>query len=150
MDNIVKVCRHYNVNVIMGDAGGGALANNYLQSAFGLSARQVQYKGTTSSASGKPSFYWNKGDRYIADRTAMIDHFLAFVKNGGVSFANRLQMAEVFRHVLSVYEDTMPATGNKIWRRTAGTPDDALHAMIYGWMAANLVTQNPAFMSEVQ
>jgi hypothetical protein len=57
-------------------------------------------------------------------------------------------MKECFRQVLSVYEDLSPKQ-HKIWRRTAGTPDDALHAMVFGWMAANLVMQNPLFTSEI-
>lgn len=148
VDDIITKCRHYQVDLIIGDAGGGALANDYLTAAFGQKARQVQYKATQGSGSTKPSFYWNKLDRFMAERTTMIDHFLVFVKNGGVRFANVKQMAEAFRHVLSIYEDVSPS-GQKIWRRTAGTPDDALHAMVFGWMAANLVMQNPMFTKEV-
>jgi hypothetical protein len=150
VDDIITKCRHFGVHLIMGDAGGGALANDYLQSVFGHQARQVQYKGMTTGAGGgqKGAFYWNKQDRYMAERTNMIDHFLMYVKNGGVKFATSQQMADVFRHVLGIYEDTSPS-GQKVWRRTAGTPDDALHAMIYGWMAAALLMQHPLFMEEV-
>lgn len=149
--DIITKCQHYGVDLILGDAGGGALANDHLRAAFGAHrARQVQYRASASGSGGggKPSFYWNKGDRYMADRTAMIDHFLIYVKNGGASFANAKQMAEPFRHVLSVYEDLSPS-GQKIWRRTAGTPDDCLHAMVYGWIAANLLVQNPMFTKEI-
>ena len=146
--DIITKCRHYNVNLVLGDAGGGALANNHLMVALGRAANQVQYAQVASSTSGKPSFYWNKQDRFIAERTTMIDHFLIYVKNGGVRFATPAQMAEVFRHMLSVYEDVSPK-GQKIWRRTAGTPDDGLHAQVFGWMAANLVMGNPLFTQEI-
>lgn len=148
VQDIITKCRHYDVNLVLGDAGGGALANNYLMTALGGAAQQVQYAATVSGTGGRPSFYWNKLDRYIAERTTMIDHFLIYVKNGGARFATPKHMEEVFRHVLSVYEDMSPR-GQKIWRRTAGTPDDGLHAMIYGWMAANLVMNNPLFTTEI-
>jgi len=146
--DIITKCRHYDVNLILGDAGGGALANDYLKAALGNHAQQVQYAATQGSNAGRPQFYWNKLDRYIAERTSMIDHFLIYVKNGGVRFPKEEQMKECFRQVLSVYEDLSPKQ-QKVWRRTAGTPDDALHAMVFGWMAANLVMQNPLFTSEI-
>jgi hypothetical protein len=57
-------------------------------------------------------------------------------------------MEEAFRHVLSVYEDASN-NGQKIWKRTAGEPDDALHAQVFGWIAANVVIGNPMFTKEV-
>ena len=149
ISDIMTKCAHYGVNLICSDAGGGALAHDHLRSAFGPKARQVQYRSSVSSSSGKPPFYWNKLDRYMADKTNMIDHFLIYVKNGGVTYANSKQMSEVFRHMLSVYEDEAPSTGQKIWRRTPGEPDDALHAQVFAWIAANLLVQNPMFTQEV-
>lgn len=149
VDDIITKCQHFHVDLIIGDAGGGALANDHLIAALsGQRARQVQYRATTGSGSARPAFYWNKLDRYMAERTTMIDHFLVYVKNGGVRFANPKQMAEVFRHMLGVYEDVSP-NGQKIWRRTSGTPDDALHAQVFGWIAANLLMQNPMFTKEI-
>ena len=150
IDDIIRKCPHYQVDLVIGDAGGGALANDYLRGALGERARQVQYKGGAGSAATatKPPFYWNKRDRYIAERTNMLDHFLVYVKNGGARFANAKQMAAPFEHVLSVYEEET-SSGNRVWKRTAGMPDDALHAMVYGWMAANLIMQNPLFTAEI-
>lgn len=147
--HIIKACAHYQVNMVLGDAGGGALANNHLQQAFGTArARQVQYRAMASSAAGRPSFYWNKNDRYMAEKTTMIDHFLIYVKNGGVRYPISSQMSETFRHMLSVYEDMSP-NGQKIWKRTPGEPDDALHAQVFGWIAANVVLGNAMFTQEI-
>lgn len=146
--DIVRKCSQYRVDLILGDAGGGALANDYMRSAFGAKARQVQYRSVSSSSSGRPPFYWNKLDRYMAERTTMIDHYLVYVKNGGARFANFAQMEESFKHVLSVYEEESQ-TGQKVWRRTAGEPDDALHAQVFGWIAANVLIGNGAFTKEV-
>jgi hypothetical protein len=148
IDDIIMRCNHFNVDLVFGDAGGGALANDYLRTALGGRARQVQYRAVMSSSSGKPQFYWNKQDRYMAERTTMIDHFLVFVKNGGARYACLPQMEEAFRHMLSVYEDASN-NGQKIWKRTAGEPDDALHAQVFGWIAANVVIGNPMFTKEI-
>lgn len=148
VEDIITKCRHYNVNLVLGDAGGGALANDHLRVALGNSAQQVQYQQVGSNTSGRPPFYWNTLDRYMAERTTLIDHFLIYVKNGGARFANPKQMDDVFRHMLGIYEDLSPK-GQKIWRRTAGTPDDALHAQVFGWMAANLLVGNPMFTQEL-
>jgi hypothetical protein len=148
LEDIMTKCKHFNVGLICSDAGGGALAHSYMQLAFGTRARQVQYRQAVTGSGNKPHFYWNKNDRYMADKTNMLDHFLVYVKNGGVSYANTKQMDEVFRHMLSVYEDVSPS-GQKIWRPTAGEPDDALHAQVFGWIAANLLVMNPMFTREV-
>lgn len=148
--DIITKCSHYSVDLIFGDAGGGALANNHLQAVFGpMKARQVQYRNVASSASGRPDFYWNKKDRYLAEKTTMIDHFLIYVKNGGVKYPASSQMGDAFRQMLSVYEDQSPNNGQRVWRRTAGEPDDALHAQVFGWIAANVALGNPMFTQEI-
>lgn len=149
VEEIMTRCRHFGVDLIIGDAGGGALANNYLQAAFGHKATQLQYKSSQGSgASSRGPVFWNKQDRYVGERTTLIDHYLAFVKNGGVRFAARAQMGEAFDHMLSVYE-METRTGMKIWNRTPGEPDDALHAQLFGWVAANMLTGNPLYLREV-
>lgn len=150
LEEIITKCVQFGVHLVIGDAGGGALANNHMSAALGVTrARQMQYRSMSGQSAGKPPFYWNKLDRYMAEKTTMIDHFLVYVKNGGVTYPVATQMDEVFRHMLSLYEDVSPGTGQKIWRRTAGEPDDALHAQVFGWVAANILVGNPLFTVEV-
>jgi len=149
IEDIITKLTHFNVDLVIGDAGGGALANDYLQEALGRNkARQVQYRQTANASAGRPPFYWNKLDRYMAEKTTMIDHFFVYVKNGGVRYANVPQMSEAFSHMLSVYED-QSNNGQKIWKRTTGEPDDALHAQVFGWIAANVIVGNGMFTEEI-
>jgi len=146
VEHIVDMCTRYNVSLIIGDAGAGALANANLREQLGSHrAMQVQYKGGTSGSSGagRP-FYWNKIDRFLAERTTMIDHFFMFVKRAGVIYPNVRQMQIPIRDMLNEYEEETKH-GRKVWRHAPTQPDDSLHAQIFGWMAAKFATMDPTF-----
>ena len=138
----------FGVHLVLGDAGGGALANSYLTTALGSRAHQVQYEQTIGKQTKKPALYYNGRDRYMAARTKMIDHFFAQLKNGCMRFGNAEQMEPVFDDMLSLYEDESK-TGQRVWRKAAGTPDDALHAQVFGWIAGNIVLGNLTFADDV-
>lgn len=150
VDDILRLCQLFGVQLVLGDAGGGALANSYLQAGLGPRAQQVQYEKGESKQNGKPPLYWNKQDRYMASRTMMIDHYFAQLKNGRVRLGHAAQMKndEVFSDMLSLYEETTK-TGYRVWRKAAGTPDDLVHAQVFGWIAANIVMGNVTFAAEV-
>jgi hypothetical protein len=146
VDHIIEVCDRYNVKLIVGDAGEGALPNANLRERLGAHrALQAQYKGSMSGGGTiiRP-FYWNKIDRYIADRTMMIDNFFMFVKRNGVIYPNVKQMQMPIKDMLNEYEE-VTNTGRKVWRHAPSQPDDCLHAQIFGWMASKLVTMDPMF-----
>lgn len=147
VDHICEICERYNVTLIIGDAGEGALANSNLRERLGPNrAMQVQYRGTSSgggTGAGKP-FYWNKIDRFLAERTTMIDHYFMYVKRGGVIYPNVRQMQEPIRDMLNEYEE-VTKMGRKVWRHAPSQPDDSLHAQIFGWMAAKFVMMDPMF-----
>jgi hypothetical protein len=146
VDHIVDMCERYGVQLIMGDAGEGALANSNLRERLGPHrAQQVQYRGTSSTGGsvGRP-FYWNKIDRFLADRTTMIDHFFMYVKREGVIYPCLRQMQVPIKDMLNEYEE-VTRNGRKVWRHAPTQPDDCLHAQIFGWMAAKFSTMDPAF-----
>lgn len=150
VEDILRICSLFEVQLVLGDAGGGALANSYLQAGLGIRAQQVQYEKSDLSKNGKPPLYWNKMDRYMAARTAMIDHYFAQLKNGRIKLAHPEQMENdaVFSDMLALYEETTK-TGYRVWRKAAGVPDDLLHAQVFGWIAANIVMGNVDFTSHV-
>lgn len=146
VDHIVDVCHRYNVSLIIGDAGEGALANSNLRERLGAHrAMQVQYRGGVggTAGAGRP-FYWNKIDRFLAERTTMIDHYFMFVKREGVIFPSLRQMQVPISDMLNEYEE-VTSTGRKVWRHATSQPDDCLHAQIFGWMAAKFATMDPVF-----
>jgi hypothetical protein len=146
VDHICDISQRFNVSLIIGDAGEGALANSNLRERLGPHrAMQVQYRGTasSSSASGRP-FYWNKVDRFLAERTTMIDHFFMYVKRQGVIYPNVRSMQLPIKDMLNEYEE-VTKQGRKVWRHAPSQPDDCLHAQIFGWMAAKFMQMDPMF-----
>ena len=146
VDHICDMCERYNVQLAIGDAGAGALANSNVRERLGPQRMlQLQYKGSSSgnSTASRPIF-WNKIDRFIADRTFLIDNFLLYVKRGGVVFPNVKQMQPAIKDMLAVYEEETQQ-GKKVWRHGITEPDDALHAMIFGFAAAKFLTADPVF-----
>lgn len=143
VDHIVEMCNRHQVKLIMGDAGEGALANANLRERLGPHrALQVQYSGAQATTAAP--FRWNKRDRFMADRTTMIDHYMMFLKRQGVIFPNVKQMYQALQDILNEYEE-VTNTGRKVWRHAPSQPDDALHAQIFGWMAAKHATMDPMF-----
>jgi hypothetical protein len=145
VDHIVDMCDRYNVQLVLGDAGEGALANSNLRERLGNHrAMQVQYRGVANASASTRPFYWNKIDRFLADRTTMIDHFFMFVKRQGVIYPNIRQMQVPIKDMLNEYEE-VTNTGRKVWRHAPTQPDDCLHAQIFGWMAAKFLSMDPVF-----
>jgi len=145
VDHIVEICNRYNVSIIMGDAGGGALANANLRERLGQHrAHQCQYRGGVTGGSGTNArpIFWNKIDRWMVDRTTMIDHYMMFLKREGVIFPSIKQMTTPIKDILALYEE-VSNTGRKVWRHAASNPDDACHAQIYAWLASKLLAADP-------
>jgi hypothetical protein len=147
IDHIVDICNRFNVSLIIGDAGEGALANSNLRERLGPHrAMQVQYRGTASGGGGGNSrpFYWNRTDRFMAERTTMIDHYFMYLKRRGVIFPNIRSMQIPIKDLLNEYEE-VTLQGRKVWRHAPSQPDDCLHGQIFGWMAAKFMSMDPMF-----
>jgi hypothetical protein len=134
--DIIEICNLYKVKLVAGDAGGGAVANAMLAEGLGTHrVLQVQY-GSTSKFMA-----WNGMDRYITDRTAAIDTMMLDYKRGGVIFATLPQMDQVFKDILSEFEETTQnGKGKRQWNHFPAVPDDCLHAQIFGRMAMHVAT----------
>ena len=101
---------------------------------------QLQY-----GSNAKP-LKWNGVDRYLADRTTLIDCFFLDVKQGRVQFLAEPEMKEAFEDFLALYEETMPS-GKKVWRHSPNAPDDCLHAAVFSWAACKILTHDLKFYS---
>jgi hypothetical protein len=140
VEELARVFKLYSVQLVIGDAGEGALANAQLKKFLGDSkVFQVQY-GSSAQAPLK----WNGRDRYMADRTTMIDNFLMFVKRGGTTYPRAEQSRAAFEDMLNVYEE-VTQQGKKLWRHAPSQPDDALHAQIFAWIGAKILTHDLEF-----
>lgn len=137
--DIVDVCTRFKVQLVVGDAGEGALPNSVLRESLGAHrVTQVQYAGQA-----KP-LVWNGADRYLADRTTMIDNFMLMLKRKSVVYGPLMRMQTAINDVLNVFEE-VTTTGKKVWRHSPQLPDDCLHAQIFGWIAWKILSGDTKF-----
>lgn len=139
VEDIVQHCSAYNVGMIVGDAGEGALPNSTMKSRFGQHrVSMVQYGANPVPCK------WNGLDRYLCDRTTLIDNYLMLLKRKGAQYPPYEQMKEPIKDILNVYEE-VTTSGRKVWRHSPSLPDDALHAQIFGWFAFKLMMTDLKF-----
>ena len=139
VEDIAAQIAKYRVGLVVGDAGEGALANSLLRKELlGTPVFQAQY-GSSSTP-----IKWNGVDRYMVDKTTLIDNFMMKIKKGGVSYFIRPEMDLAFKDMLSLYEE-VTVSGKKIWTHSPANPDDAFHAQVFAWIAAKVVTKNLEF-----
>jgi len=139
IEEIIKYLRMFGVEMVYGDAGEGHVANNMIQEALGPGRLyQCQY------GFHKKPITWNAHDRYLLDRTSVIDcFFLQRVLKKRVLFASKQQMSAAFDDFLTEYEEvTSDGTSRRVWRHAPSEPDDALHAAIFGWLAMMSLTSD--------
>ena len=129
VEEIADICDKYQVSFVIGDAGEGALANDLLRTRLGLQrVHQIQYGAYTKA------LVWNGHDRYLADRTTLIDNFFMELKQKRMEFGPYDQMKPAIEDMLNEYEEVTQA-GKKVWRHSPQKPDDCLHAGLFGWVA---------------
>lgn len=139
VSNIAKTFSSLRVSLVIGDAGEGALANSLLMKELhGIPVFQLQY------GSNPKALHWNGVDRYLADRTTLIDCFFYDVKQGKIEFLPEKQMGPAFDDILAVYEEVTPS-GKKVWRHSPSVPDDCLHAAVFSWVACKVLTHDLTF-----
>jgi hypothetical protein len=132
-------CRLYDVMLAVGDAGEGHLANNLLKNELGEHrVYQVQY------GAQKKALVWNGVDKYLGDRTVLLDNYFMALKNQHIVFANPEQMHVAIEDILSEYEEITIA-GRKVWRHSPQKPDDCLHAGLFGWLAYKIISNSLDF-----
>ena len=135
VEDIVKVCLDFNVQLVAGDAGEGALANALLRDKLGThKVIQVQH-----GAHPRP-IQWNGKDRFLLDRTMVIDNYMMDLKLRRMVFPRLSQSKLAIDHILAEYEESLTSTSQerKVWRHAPNIPDDALQAGLYGWVAFNV------------
>lgn len=139
VEDIARICMSYNVAMVIGDAGEGALPNATLRARLGAHrVTMVQY-----GALAQP-IKWNGLDRYLADRTTLIDNYLMFLKRGAAVYPPPDESREAIKDILNIYEE-VTTSGKKVWRHSPQLPDDCLHAQLFGWFAHKIVMNDLKF-----
>lgn len=141
-EEIIQTCKQYGVHFIVGDAGEGALANDLLRKGLGMHiVTQIQY-GSQAHA-----LKFNDVDRYLGDRTTLIDNYFMLLKNQRVEFGPLKEMKVAMEDILNEYEE-VTHTGKKVWRHSPQKPDDCLHAGLFGWIAWKILNHDLRFWQE--
>jgi hypothetical protein len=139
IDEIAIVCDAFKVQMVVGDAGEGHTANDLLRKKLGYSrVQQLQYGASPHAIK------WNGVDRYLTDKTTLIDNYFLMLKRQGAIFATVREMEMANTEILNEYEDITPA-GKRVWRHSPQKPDDCLHAGLYGWVAMKMVQNDLKF-----
>ena len=151
VDAIAEICQQVGVKYIVGDAGGGAIANSRLRDILGPHrVGQSQYGG---SMQGTKLIRWSpQANRFLVNRTAVIDSYILALKNHEVIYPNVRQMAIPIQDVLNIYEDRVNSglTERRIWTHPPTAPDDCLHAQVYAWLAMKIVRGEVEFFYEMR
>jgi len=137
IDEIVEMCNAWGVNMLVGDAGEGALANAYLRQRMGdHRVIAIRYMNLSKPVSWNPD-----SNAYHVDRTTVIDNYARFILHGQVVYPKLTHAQTAINDILNVYEE-VTLQGKKTWRHSPTMPDDCLHAQIFGWFAWMLLTSN--------
>jgi hypothetical protein len=140
IDEIARICSSYQVAMVVGDAGEGHVANETLRSKIGYHrVAQLQYGSTDKT------IYFNaEANRYMANRTTLIDNYFLLLKRQGVEFGRDDQMKTAIDDMLNVFEE-VTQSGKKVWQHSAERPDDCLHAGLFAWIAHKIQANDLKF-----
>lgn len=142
VEEVAKIFDECGCQLVVGDAGGGAIANSMLRDRLGQQrVTQCQYGGGVGF--DKLIRWSRQAKRYLVNRTASIDSFMMALKNQEVVFPHVRQMATPIQDILNEYEEMVQAGqqsgGRRVWRHAPTAPDDCLHAQIYAWLAMKII-----------
>lgn len=141
VEEIVEICNAWGVNMLVGDAGEGAMANSYLRQKLG----DHRVVAVRYMAASKP-VDWNPASLvYHVDRTTLIDNYARFLMHKQAIYPMLSQAQPAINDILNVYEE-VTMQGRKVWRHSPTMPDDCLHAQLFAWFAWLVLTQNMKFV----
>jgi len=137
IEDIVRKAKMYNVRILIGDDGEGMLANAQLRQKLG---EHVVYGNRYGGMDGKVR--WNNNVNapgYRSDKTLLVDQIMQGIIAKQFEFPHADQFKKFIDDIMAEYEETT-IQGRRIWKHAATRPDDFLHAMVFGWLAAKVAT----------
>lgn len=140
IQDIATICNNFNVQMVVADEGGGALANAELRNTLGMhkvvGCRYGASHGGIKWADQSPT------PSYVVDKTLLVDQVMQSIMYKQLELPN-LQLMDkphdFLQDILSEFEE-ITHTGKRIWKNSAVRPDDWLHANAYAWLAAKIIT----------
>lgn len=139
INEITRLIKNYDDRTpvfIVGDAGEGNMNMDTLRNRFRQPKRvmKVRYSGSQLEYMK----YNEKAACWMVNRTTAVDSMMTFLKVGNVEFpADELAMKPMFDDILNEHVEVQ-RDGRKRWTHANNKPDDALHALIFGWIALQI------------
>jgi len=137
IEDITRLCRMYRVGCVIGDSGEGMLANAELRLKLG---DHIAYGNRYGGMDGR--IRWNNNQNapgYNSDKTMLVDQIMQGVMTKRFEMPHWEQFNKFTDDIMAEYEETTQL-GRRIWKHAATRPDDFLHAMVFGWLAAKILT----------
>jgi hypothetical protein len=142
LQKIEETLRAYNVRVIGADYGGGHYPNDFLVRRFGRErVMRYQYAARLSA-----KVRWEaKLQRWIAHRTEVMSAIFNSIKRGTVLEFPRWKefKAPYGQDMLNVYSEYNERIRMIQYGHTAGKTDDALHSILYCFLASMITKPRP-------
>jgi len=138
LDDLAHWLRKFQVSSTYADHGGGNFAISVLSGMIpNMQIVPIMY--TDQSA----PFKWDeKARRFTVNRTTMIDNFILDIKKMSIKTFRWSEFEPFAKDFLNVKEEIVGedrGAGKRVWRRFPTAPDDSLHSMLYGWLAARVL-----------
>jgi hypothetical protein len=144
IQDIIKLCRKYNVTRIGTDWGFGFQPNATLKKAFGAS-KVICYQ---HAGKQRAKVNWDKhGAKFMTHRTQVLQDVFTLIKKGpvggGMAFPCWEQFETFGNDIMAVYSEYSEIRGELVFNHPRGSPDDFLHTACYALLVSQFDHQRP-------
>ncbi len=144
IQDIIRICRGFNVDRIGCDWGFGFYPNAQLKKAFGAS-KVILYQ---HAGSQKDKVRWDKaGGKFTTHRTQVMQDIFTLIKkgpvSGGIAFPSWDEMEPYANDILSVYSEYSERRRELVFDHPRNVPDDFLHTIVYAFLVSQFDHRRP-------
>ncbi len=140
IQDIIKTCKSFNVDVIGADYGFGFHANPKLMKAFGVGKVALYAHVDRQNDLVR---YDKMGHKFTTHRSRVMQMVFTLIergpKPGGCVFPKWDIMQPFSEHILSIYSEYSESRRQLIYNHAPGNPDDFFHTMVYALLASMMV-----------
>lgn len=136
VNDIAMWLGRFSPHMVCGDHGGGNFAMSQLAAKLPPHIRLIPVMYSDASS---PCRWDESARRYVVNRTAIIDAFFMDLKKERFKTFRWEDFEPFARDILNVRQEVIGedrGISRRVWRHTPKQPDDSLHALVFGWIAA--------------
>lgn len=141
IEDIIKICQRFRVNVIGADWGMGFGMNSQLVQEFGEDRVHVFFN---SDNQREPMKCDDKGDRWTLSRTLIMTDMFGYLKTRHIVLPKWDDIKPLASDALSIFATYATRQGSAVLRydHVTSKPDDWFHSLIYCYLAAVIARQS--------